>query len=158
MGFALRGGKKSKVIGMINDAILGAFKSLKIREDVESKGLAISRIERNAMVRVDFFKRRVGSKSYKVPYMMEAERSYRRSIKTLYRCALRNKGPALDRLIKELVDVYNGTGRTMSEKSSVYALAAQNRMYTYLIRSFKLSNPDALKLDLNPDRDRSGTV
>lgn len=147
VSYTIKGGKKSLAITIVNEAFDKLFSELKAG-DADRISEIISRIETNMMVPFDFFKRRLGSKMYKIPYMMVEERAYRRSLKALYKNALKGKRNFSERLYKELYDTYMGIGNTVHEKMSLYKEAWANRALVHVIGSFKLRNPEALQLKL----------
>ena len=148
--YTIKDGKKNLAVRLINSSLDSLMKNLNLdyAEGQEVLDLILNRI----LVKVGFFKRRMGSRKYQVPYMLTEESYLKNSIKRLYKTVIKNKKrDFVSALVSELTAIYRNesTSYTLGEKLRLYKEARTNRVLGYMIANFKLKNPENLKIDLN---------
>lgn len=148
--FCLKHGKKSLAIKLVNDGFINFLNQVSSNTSYED---IIGSLESKIVSRVGFFKRRLGSKSYRIPYVLTWERAYRLSVKRFHKFVLKaNTRGYSTTLTKELINLHNNTGAFITENAKMLQEANEGRTLMYMIKSFKLKNPDAFNLELMNER------
>lgn len=124
-------GKKTTAQRVFYDALDMAAKKLEVDDQVELFTKAIDNIRPSVEVR----SKRVGGANYQVPREVRRNRQQSLAIRWLVENVRKKKGkPMAVRLADELVDAYNGTGASVSQKETVHKMAEANKAYSHFAR------------------------
>jgi ribosomal protein S7 len=120
--FVMRHGKLSQATDLMNKICARCL--LLLGKTPNDMAQIASDLEENMMIRIGFFKRRLGPKTHRIPYMMDDDRAYRHSLKSLYKIGSAQKGGSVkgivNKLSSELAEVYLGKGKFIQKKKEVY--------------------------------------
>jgi small subunit ribosomal protein S7 len=124
-------GKKTTAQKAFYEALDLAAKKLEIDDQVEIFTKAIDNVRPSVEVR----SKRVGGANYQVPREVRRNRQQSLAIRWLIDNTRKKKGkPMAIRLADELVDAYNGTGASVSQKETVHKMAEANKAYSHFAR------------------------
>ncbi|QDU68843.1 30S ribosomal protein S7 [Engelhardtia mirabilis] len=128
----MQDGKKTTAQAIFYDALDLASKKLPDAEDqVEIFTKAIDNIRPTVEVR----SKRVGGANYQVPREVRRNRQQSLAIRWLIDNCRKKKGkPMAIRLADELVDAFQGTGASVSQKETVHKMAEANKAYSHFAR------------------------
>jgi small subunit ribosomal protein S7 len=128
----MQDGKKTTAQRIFYEALDRASAKLPDAEDqVEIFTKAIENIRPSVEVR----SKRVGGANYQVPREVRRNRQQSLAIRWLVENTRKKKGkPMAIRLAEELVDAYNGTGASVSQKETVHKMAEANKAYSHFAR------------------------
>ena len=128
----MQDGKKTTAQAIFYDALDLASKKLPDAEDqVEIFTKAIDNIRPTVEVR----SKRVGGANYQVPREVRRNRQQSLAIRWLIDNCRKKKGkPMAIRLADELVDAFQGTGASVSQKETVHKMAEANKAYSHYAR------------------------
>jgi small subunit ribosomal protein S7 len=126
------GGKKSLAQAIFYEALDLAQKKL---PDVQDQQEIFTRAIDNVRPAVEVRSKRVGGANYQVPREVRRNRQQSLAIRWLIDNSRKKKGkPMAHRLAEELVDAYNGTGASVSQKETVHKMAEANKAYSHFAR------------------------
>lgn len=124
-------GKKTTAQKAFYEALDLAAKKLEVDDQVEIFTKAIDNVRPSVEVR----SKRVGGANYQVPREVRRNRQQSLAIRWLIDNTRKKKGkPMAIRLADELVDAYNGTGASVSQKETVHKMAEANKAYSHFAR------------------------
>jgi small subunit ribosomal protein S7 len=124
-------GKKTTAQEIFYDALDMAQKKLGVEDQVEIFTKVVDNIRPSVEVR----SKRVGGANYQVPREVRRNRQQSLAIRWLIDNSRKKKGkPMAHRLAEELVDAYNGTGASVSQKETVHKMAEANKAYSHFAR------------------------
>jgi len=124
-------GKKTTAQRTFYEALDIAAKKLEVDDQVELFTKAVDNIRPSVEVR----SKRVGGANYQVPREVRRNRQQSLAIRWLIDNTRKKKGkPMAVRLADELVDAYNGTGASVSQKETVHKMAEANKAYSHFAR------------------------
>ena len=76
--------------------------------------------------------RRVGGATYQVPFEVPEHRAISLAIRWIVEAARNKKGiPMKERLARELIDAYNGTGTAVKKRDDVHRMAEANKAFAH---------------------------
>jgi small subunit ribosomal protein S7 len=128
----MRHGKKTLAQDIFYSALDRAAKKLPdVQDPVEIFTKAVDNIRPSVEVR----SKRVGGANYQVPREVRRNRQQSLAIRWLIDNTRKKKGkPMAVRLAEELVDAYNGSGASVSQKETVHKMAEANKAYSHFAR------------------------
>lgn len=86
----------------------------------------------NVKPRVEVKSRRIGGATYQVPVEIRPERKTSLALRWIINFSRQNSGrPLSERLAKELLDAYNGTGSSIKKKEDTHKMAEANKAFAH---------------------------
>ncbi|MEZ5979806.1 MAG: 30S ribosomal protein S7 [Planctomycetota bacterium] len=124
-------GKKTTAQEIFYEALDLAQKKLDVEDQVE----IFTKVIDNIRPAVEVRSKRVGGANYQVPREVRRNRQQSLAIRWLIDNSRKKKGkPMAQRLAEELVDAFNGTGASVSQKETVHKMAEANKAYSHFAR------------------------
>lgn len=144
--YSIKDGKKQLAVRLINRWFVGLSEYLMKHRPQVTPHQAMEWIVERITVRIGFFRRRMGSRNYRVPYVMSDDRSLRHSIKRLYKLVADrlSKLKFVESLLHETVQILNDDREqslVLKEKVTIHRDAKNNKGFIHLVSRFKLG-PD----------------
>ncbi|MHC4893759.1 MAG: 30S ribosomal protein S7, partial [Planctomycetota bacterium] len=122
-------GKKTTAQRIFYEALDRAASKL---PDAEDQTEIFTKAIENIRPSVEVRSKRVGGANYQVPREVRRNRQQSLAIRWLIENTRKKKGkPMAIRLAEELVDAYNGTGASVSQKETVHKMAEANKAYSH---------------------------
>lgn len=150
VSYTIKDGKKSLAVRLVNKSFNDFFKEINVSSISERENILNKMVE-TIRIKIAFFKRRIGSRTFQVPYVLTDDRSYKHSVKRFYNLIRKNqKRDYSSVLLKELLHLYNLSNRSLMirEKNRIYHEGKVNRALFQVISKFKLKDPERLRVDL----------
>ena len=144
----MKDGKKALAVRTLNRSMANFMVQTGL--DKDSLMPALDAMTERMMIRVHFFKRRLGSRTYRIPYQVSEDRAFRHSLKRMYKLIRQKKNVKFhETLTEELRALHEGTNASLivAEKHRVYREAVEARGLTYLIQGFKLKDDQSVRID-----------
>jgi len=121
-------GKRSTAQGMMYDAIDLATKKVAGVEPLEIVTKAVENVKPLIEVR----SRRVGGATYQIPREVPRHRQQSLAIRWIVENSRKKKGkPMAVRLSEELVDAYNKTGASITQRENLHKMAEANKAFSH---------------------------
>ena len=126
-------GKKTTAQTIFYEALDMAEKKLPDLENGQEE--IFTKAIENVKPSVEVRSKRVGGANYQVPREVRKNRQQSLAIRWLIDNTRKKSGkPMARRLAEELVDAYNGTGASVSQKETVHKMADANKAYSHFNR------------------------
>lgn len=127
----MKNGKKQLAERLVYRAMEGAAKKLKEKDPLEVLLQALENIKPTVETRP----RRVGGANYQIPFEVKNQRQTHLTLTWFIKAACERTGmPTDQRLMAEIVDAYNATGKAVKHKEDVQKMAEANRAFAYFAR------------------------
>jgi len=121
----MRDGKKSIASKLLNSGIKKACKELKLTEDQ-----LLNKCLDNIKPLIDARSKKVGNKSYIIPYAITNDQSICLAIKIIIKAVNnRKENNFIDRFANELIDAYNNKGASIKKRNYIHKSAEINKSF-----------------------------
>lgn len=121
-------GKKTVAQGILYDAVDLAVKKIPGVDPLEIVTKAIDNVKPQIEVR----SRRVGGATYQVPREVPRHRQQSLAIRWIVENSRKKKGkPMAVRISEELVDAYNKTGASITQRENLHKMAEANKAFSH---------------------------